>query len=243
MVIDLADWQVESIRTTLFLSQPIDDLAELFTALTGTPAELTQRRRDVSAARGPHEFGDLHVSTDGHRLDVVVAPSSEGPSRPPLRLNASATDALDTLRHLSTTTIERTSASRLGLGLVALHPTTSLADATAWLSSIHPWLKDVPPGSTDIQYRINTPTTTDDGILVNLLRDWSVIRVEHVRLLVTQAGAMTKVDQPSESMPSVRLELDFSTSAESSWSDQKEFLTVVPPLLEHMRRFLKGAAQ
>jgi len=234
------DWQVESLRLTLFRAKPIDTVAPLWETLTGEKPERvdTQPRANIIIEEGNVVLGSLSHTSDPLRISWTLAPSQEQqrktasfPSLGPL-LETKGQFIKMMSNWLSSGVVPET--NRIALGSVSVIVKDNRASAYKLLSGLlHHFVTIDIENSTDLLYQVNRPmrSTVEADLLINRLSKWNAVHVRGFGLLF---GEKPEVVQDTRDNVAARLELDINTHQSNRKIFAKEKLV---PLLEELSSF------
>ncbi len=228
----MIDWQVESLRLTLFRAKPIETVIPLWETLTGEKPERvdSQPRANTITESGTVVLGSLTHSSDPLRINWILSPSQEQQketaSFPTLGSLFETKDQFIKMMNnwLSSGAVPET--NRLALGSVSLIVNDNKASAYKQLSSLlHHVTIDI-ENSTDFFYQINRPiqSTVEPNLIINRLSKWSAIHAMGLGLLV---GEKSEVIQGNRGYFASRLELDVNTHQSNKKIFSKEKLILL----------------
>jgi hypothetical protein len=208
----LADWQAEQVRLTIFSMSDAQTSPQQWWGeiVNSEPDDVNMNPKKRSASvQGAYGSGMLMLRMEPGRIDWLFGPgqaefeasiaTSELPSL------GAALSALETFSG----TVERwllredlPVVGRMAFGAVLMHPET---DRNAGYDRLPDYLPvQLPPESSDFLFQINRPqrsATGIDGLILNRLSKWSVIRLSIMP---------TAIARTSETV-SLRVELDINT--------------------------------
>jgi len=223
------DWQVESLRLTLFRAKPIETVIPLWETLTGEKPEKvdSQPRVNIIVENGTVVLGSLNHNSDPLRINWILSPSQEQQQK---------TASFPTLGSLSETKgqfIKMMSdwlssdavpeTNRIALGSVSIIINNNRASAYKQLSELlHHVIIDI-ENSTDLLYQINRliQSTVEPDLMINRLSKWNAVRVMGLGLLV---GEKLEVIPDNRVYVATRLELDINTHQSNKKIFSKEKL-------------------
>jgi len=223
------DWQVESLRLTLFRAKPIETVIPLWETLTGEKPEKvdSQPRVNIIVENGTVVLGSLNHNSDPLRINWILSPSQEQQQK---------TASFPTLGSLSETKgqfIKMMSdwlssdavpeTNRIALGSVSIIINNNRASAYKQLSELlHHVTIDI-ENSTDLLYQINRliQSTVEPDLMINRLSKWNAVRVMGLGLLV---GEKLEVIPDNRVYVATRLELDINTHQSNKKIFSKEKL-------------------
>ncbi len=179
------------------------------------------------------------------RIDWVLTgnnpPNVDGAAGGAFPLAGPLEEALDSFQGLIESWLPRCpDVQRLALGVVVLHPVTTVKEGYHLLQNYLPELKLDADGSSEFSYSINRPrpsSVSTDGLQVNRLSRWAVVEMKHMRLVIPALGVWAPPLQQIDlggSLTAARLELDLSTSADYTKALPREKL---PGLWRELVRF------
>lgn len=220
-----AHWQTESLRFTAF---PVGGAAKLdeswWQAVTGQPPETKTVQPNVLAENGPIRDGRyrLVLNCIPGRIDWVLTGNNPPNGAPDgaFPLAGLLEEALDSFQELIAPWLPSCpDVQRLAFGVVVLHPVSTVPEGYRLLQNYLPDLKLDADGSSDFSYSINRPRPSSvgiDGLLVNRLSKWGVVRIQRMRLMASLgvgAPLLQQIELGGD-FTAARLELDLSTSAD-----------------------------
>ncbi len=228
----MIDWQVESLRLTLFRAKPIETVIPLWETLTGEKPEKvdSQPRANIIIEEGTVVLGSLTHMSDPLRINWTLSPSQEQQQKtasfPTLGSLFETKGQFFKMMNdwLSSDAVPET--NRIALGSVSLIVNDNKASAYKQLSTLlHHVTIDI-ENSTDFFYQINRPiqSTVEPGLIINRLSKWSAVRAMGFGLFV---GEKSEVIQEKRSYFASRLELDISTHQSNKKIFSKEKLTLL----------------
>ena len=242
----MLDWQVESLRLTLFRAKPVEIVVPLWETLTGEKPERvnSQPRANIIIEEGNVVLGSLTHNSDPLRINWILAPSQEQQSKTPSfptlgSLFETKSQFIKMMSDwLSSNVVPET--NRIALGSVSMIIKNNKALAYKLLSELlHNFVKIDIENSTDLFYQVNRPiqSTVDSHILINRLSKWSAIHARGFGLLFMEKP---EVIQDTRDNVAARLELDINTHQSNKNIFTKEKLI---PLLEELSSFADQISQ
>jgi hypothetical protein len=228
----LIDWQVESLRLTLFRAKPIETVIPLWETLTGQKPEKveSQPRANIIIETGTVVLGALTHISDPLRINWNLSPSQEQQQR---------SASLPTLGSffetkgqfikvmsdwLSSDAVPET--NRIALGSVSLIVKDNRASAYKQLSELlHHVTIDI-DNSTDLLYQINRPirSTVEPDLMINRLSKWNAVNVTGLGLLFAD---QPEVIPDRKAYIATRFELDINTHQSNKVIFAKDKLIVL----------------
>jgi hypothetical protein len=228
----MIDWQVESLRLTLFRSKPIESVMPLWETLTGEKPEKvdSQPRMNMIAEYGTVALGALTHISDPLRISWNLLPSQEQQQKaapfPTLGSLFETKDQFIKMMNdwLSSDSVPET--NRIALGSVSIIINDNRASSYKQLSSFLHHVEIDIENSTDFYYQINRPiqSTFDSDLMINRLSKWNSIRIMGVGFLF---GAKPEVIQDNRVYFATRLELDINTSQDNNNIFSRDKLTAL----------------
>lgn len=210
------EWQIESIRTTVFFNDPLNPSAlQLWLQKVSDSESIRLNITPTSfqgAARTP--TGLLRVTWVSNRLDVILA--SEDPTNiqaiaPLSSANDLFTQVMLPLKDLG----ELPPVNRIAYGLVL---SCQVADESKGLELLSSHLTRVTLSKTsrDLLYRVNIPVESKSipDLLLNRLATWLVGQIQIVQVEVKTDGSQVQSNLLENPPFSTRLEMDLSTDAQ-----------------------------
>ena len=235
----MIDWQVESLRFTLFRAEPIQTVVPLWETLTGEKPEKvdSQPRANMITEAGTVVLGALTHISDPFRINWNLSPSQEQQQKtasfPTLGSLFEIKGQFIKMMNdwLSSDAVPET--NRIALGSVSIIIKNNRASAYKQLSELlHHVTIDI-ENSTDFFYQINRPiqSSVEPDLMINRLSKWSAARVMGLGLFV---GEKPEVIQNTRDYVAARLELDINTHQDNKKIFSKEKLI---PLLQELSNF------
>lgn len=234
----VADWQVQSLRFTLFRTEPTASVVSLWETLTGQKPEKydSQPRANRIVEEGTVVLGSLAHISDPFTVTWTLSPSQEQQQR------ADSFPTLGSLVQIKGQFIQMMNdwltseavpeTNRIALGSISVILNQNKAAAYKQLSTFLPHLEIDIENSTDLLYQINRPirSTAESSLIINRLSKWRAIRLVQIGFQL-----MEKLEQVEDIRNFVgnQLELDINTSQHNKKPLSKEKLV---PLLEEFSR-------
>ena len=226
------DWQVETLRLTLFRAKPIETVIPLWETLTGEKPEKvdSQPRANIIVEEGTVVLGSLTHISNPLSINWNLSPSQEQQRKtasfPTLGSLSEAKGQFIKMMNdwLSSDAVPET--NRIALGSVSIIVKDNRASAYKQLSVLlHHVTMDI-ENSTDFFYQINRPiqSTVESDLIINRLSKWSAARVMGLGVLI---GEKPEVIQDTRDYVASRLELDINTSQNNKKTFSKEKLTLL----------------
>ena len=238
----MIDWQVESLRFTLFRASPIETIIPLWETLTREKPEKvdSQPRANIIIEEGTVVLGSLTHISDPLRINWTLSPSQEQQQRtasfPTLgSLFQIKGQFINMMKDwLTSEAVPKT--NRIALGSISVIINENKASAYKQLSSFLHHVKIDIENSTDLVYQINRPikSIVESGLIINRLSKWSAQRVSGIGFLVGERPELIQVQDPRSYFAS-RLELDINTSQYNKNPLPKEKLV---PLLQEFSQLV-----
>ena len=234
----MTDWQVESLRLTLFRAKPIETVIPLWETLTGEKPEKvdSQPRANIIVENGTVVLGSLTHISDPSRISWNLSPSQEQQQKtvsfPTLGSLFETKGQFIKMMNgwLSSDAVPET--NRIALGSVSTIVNDNRALAYKQLSALlHHVTMDI-ENSTDFFYQINRPiqSTLEPDLMINRLSKWNAVHVMGFGLLV---GETPEVIPHNKGYVATRLELDINTHQSNKKIFSKEKLI---PLLQELSK-------
>lgn len=234
----MTDWQVESLRFTLFRTRPVKIVLPLWETLTRERPEKvdSQPRANIITEQGTIILGSLIHTSDPLRINWVLSPSQEQqqttPSFPTLgSLSKIKAQFINMTKDWLTSEVVPET-NRIALGSISLVISQNKASAYKQLATcLHHVEIDI-ENSTDFSYQINRPikSTVKSGLIINRLSKWSALSL-YGFLLGDKQGPV----QDPRTYFSTRLELDINTSQHNQDPFSK---TELLPLLQEFSQLV-----
>ena len=232
----MIDWQVESLRFTLFRTRPIKTPMPIWQTLIGEKPEKidSQPRANRITEEGTVVLGHLSHTSDTLRIDWNLSPSLEQQQRaisfPTLGPLFQVKDQFLHMMSnwLTSDTVPET--NRIALGSISLIINNNREETYKLLSSFLHHVEIDIENSHDLLYRINRPieSNIESGLIINRLSKWSAVRIRGFEVTI---GAKPEVIQDTRVYFASRLELDISTFQDNEKPLSKEKLV---PLLQEL---------
>ena len=228
----MIDWQVASLRLTLFRTKPIETVIPLWETLTGEKPEKvdSQPRANIIVEEGVVVLGSLKHISDPLRINWNLLPSQEQQKKaepfPTLgSLSETKGHFIKMMNDwLSSDAVPET--NRIALGSVFIIVNENRASAYKQLSALlHHVTIDI-ENSTDFLYQINRPiqSNIESDIIINRLSKWSAPRIMGLGILL---GEKPEVIRDNRGYVVSRLELDINTSQDNKSIFSKEKLILL----------------
>ena len=207
------DWQIESIRVTMFVNGSLNpNLLEtwLMDISTNSPLQVSKK---PSSFEGISESaaGILSTKWTANRLDVVLSSKEliDGNSIASLSdATPLFTQYFDSIPEIGDLPL----VDRIALGLKLFFEVSNETEGHEILSKSIVGLS-IPKSAGDFLYRVNIPceSHTIDGLKINRLATWSVGQGKVVRVQIKPDGSQEE-QTISELPTAIRLELDINTN-------------------------------
>ena len=235
----MIDWQVESLRLTLFRATPIETVIPLWETLTGERPEKvdSQPRANIIVENGTFVLGSLTHSSDPLRINWILSPPQEqeqkSASLPTLGSLFETKGQFIKMMNDWLSSDAAPETNRIALGSASLIVHDNKASAYKQLSTLlHHVTIDI-ENSTDFLYQINRPieSTVVPNLMLNRLSKWSALRSTGFGLFV---GEKLEVIQDTKVYVATRLELDINTHQSNKYIFTKDMLIkLLQELSEH----------
>ena len=201
--LEFGQWDVESLRLTIFHSQAVP-LDHLWKELVGTNPEVQnkQPRQGILTETGVYGKDNLALTTQPYRVDwnVLSTPSPQHESAGGTPILNAPEEGLPLLERALAVTLPRVSqVSRLAFGVVLLQATEGLREALDVITNYVPFLGPGLRSGSDLQFQINRErrATTAPHVRINRVCRWSVQQYHSSSVLFSAAGVPTlRNDQP-----------------------------------------------
>jgi hypothetical protein len=240
-------WSVESLRLTLFSSEPISISDADWSVITGQ-AEAETRQNVAGGKRYIGKFGggQLIVGTVGQRLDIVL---SWLPPEQQIDFMAAGLPLIggwDAVREVfvggTQTWLEgvKSPILRMAFAAVLLSETKSVTDSYQVLGEMLKSVTVDPDGMREIIFRVNWPENSSvvKELQLNRITNWSAIQVSTALLQMT-GQEIAATGGPPERF-AVRLEIDHNTDQANKKPFEREVL--VPIYNELIAKSCENAA-
>lgn len=226
------DWQVESLRLTIFRATPVNDIVPFWEKLTGEKPEKVdiQPRDNIIIEEGRVVLGSLTHVSDHLRINWNLSPSQEQQQKtvsfPTL---GSLSETKDQFIKMMSDWLASDSApetNRIALGSVSLVVNDNRASAYKQLSNLLHHVEIDLENSTDFFYQINRPikSAVEQDLVINRLSKWNAIRSMGVGLLI---GDKPEAVKDERNYVASRLELDINTYQNNKKIFSKEKLILL----------------
>lgn len=210
----MLDWQVESLRLTLFRAKPIESVIPLWETLTGEKPEKVniQPRDNMITEVGAVVLGELTHTSNPVRINWVLSPSKEQQTSPFPNLGSLLETKSQFIKMMSDWLSLNAvpSMNRLALGSVTIILEENRVLANKQLSELlHNVTIDI-ENTTDFIYQINLPikSTVQPDLLINRLSKWSAVQTKGFELWF---GDKPELISDKRGYFATRLELDINT--------------------------------
>lgn len=208
-------WQVEQLRLTTFGLPSFEQrkAEHLFSKFVGREADsITHQRELALAEEGAYHDGVLKIVQQAERIDVFYEAMEVWPSWLGAFQERSPDFFTDAVKFCGNLPAEY-APFRVAIGVVLAQPVATKDEGYEIVSRIL-GIK-LPTGGRDLLFQLNEPTT-DDDVELNRLKKWSVSQYQRGKIEVSfLTGAAKMIGQDGDVRYAVRLELDFSSTAES----------------------------
>ena len=234
------DWQVESLRLTLFRSKPIETVTPLWVTLTGEKPEKvdSQPRANIIAEAGTVVLGYLTHISDPLRINWTLSPSQEQQQKtasfPTLGSLLEIKGQFIKMMNNWLASDDVPATNRIALGVVSTIVNDNRESAYKQLSTLLHHVQIDIENSTDFLYQINRPihSEVESTLIINRLSKWSVARLVGIGFLVKEKP---EAIQDTREIFASRLELDINTSHDNKNLFSKEKL---PLLLQELSQLV-----
>lgn len=231
-------WLTETLRLTLFSSELLPkDHVDWWIAVTGAEPDTEQFDRKGGIRRQIGLIRDglcsLELRLTPRRLDWLITPiiSADVPLTDIPNFGA-AHEAAQLLRSLLFDWIGSFEhADRIAVGAIFNERVNSIAAGYARLGTLLTGIEIAETGASDFLYQINRPRQARTGTFqLNRLSKWTVAAIEGVEIVVGSIGS-AEVQQTSDRLFAVRLEVDINTAPGSAIPRGKGLVEVADELL------------
>jgi hypothetical protein len=235
----VTDWQVESLRFTLFRATPSKAVIPLWETLTREKPDKVelQPRANIITEQGTLVLGSLTHTSDPFRAEWTLSPSQEQQRRstsfPTLGSFHQMKDQFLKMMTDWLTSEATPQTNRIALGSISLIIHDNRPSAYRQLTTfLHHVQIDI-DNSTDFSYQINRPieSTVQSDLTINRLSKWSAPTLFGIGFLVRQKP---QVIEQANSHAATRLELDINTSQYRQNPLPKEQLVPLLQELSHL---------
>jgi hypothetical protein len=218
------------LRITLFPSSTLPGTDDLWHRLTGRDPEIDESRRTEALHRqaGPHGEGELEVRVQPIRIDLLMKALTSDVASPKLHLGSFDAEAEAFLRLARPWLGDiRGDIVRAAFGGMVLYRATDRAEAYGLLDRYVPSVKVDAEHTKEVQYRVNRPRESKQGITLNRITTWTPMAVK-----VDLSTLGSKAVRISEEH-FLRLEFDHNTPAERTEPlEQEAIVPIFDELLE-----------
>lgn len=216
----LSQWDVESLRVSLFIPGGVSISPDLWATTTGTAPEVIDSRPQEGATRviGSLEQNNLILTIQEERIDWLVRPMVVPPNQhatTPLTVKGAA-DVFPVLEKAVRHSLESPRVVlRLAFGLVLIKQVPAPDQAIAELSRYLPRLELDSLGGSDFLYQINRRRRSESvrRTQINRLAKWSTAQSGGIQVQVNPGGRPQVTNTNVSFMR--RLELDVNTIPET----------------------------
>lgn len=212
---DLTTWQVESLRTTCFLSPAAAfEASTWWQDVVGQPSEnrIMRAKDSFQQEDGTINNAKVVLGILPTRIDWLMGPSEAGNEF----FIGSFQDSLDSYLDLMSRWFKICPpVRRLAFGVILMLPVKDRTAGYELMANYLPNVKLDPIGSSDFLYQINRPRDSQLGIPeleINRLTKWSVAKRGIVRFQLSPDAQVSLF--PSLETYGCRLELDINTVAD-----------------------------
>lgn len=228
-------WEVESLRLTAFLIDPVAEQKWWAELLGGEPERsVTDRRAQTQQDQGSFANNRLTLLVRGNRVDWVLSPKEDQePSDAGIVSIGLRSESLgafvDAMRRW---VLLSGPVKRLALGMILLQPVEDRTRGYRELARFLPAIQLDAERSSDFSYQINRrrrSTTGVPSLEINRLSKWSVALFSYGTVSVGATAAPDFIR--SRTVSALRLELDVNTAQEFEGALPGDKL---PPLLEEL---------
>lgn len=228
------NWEAENLRSTTFLKTEADigNKESWWHSVVGDEPERSDSRPKAGTIRqtGPLDGKRLSLAVQPGRVDWNLSEQLESPEElgdrlPTIGLFAAAYGSFSTVQeHWFETCPE---VARIAFGAILDIPVADRIEGYRIISRFLPNMPIDIENSIDFLYQINRPRMSNiiEGLSINRLMKWAVVRTGVVRFDVGSDGRALSTNLPVQS--ACRLELDISTTAEWSGDLPRESLYAI----------------
>ena len=227
------DWQIESMRATVFTSDPLDSLT-IQSWFTNISAGSSSRMNiSPNSFQGAANFaaGLLRVNSVSNRLDVILSPD--------LSQNVQSIGSLSTARDLLTKFMlplkdlgGSQQVDRVAYAIILNFQVQNEEEGLALLAKLLTRV-ELSPASRDLLYRVNIPVPSKSlpGISLNRLATWCVAQVQILQVKPNSDAPGILLNLNPDKPFSIRLEMDLSTDSQKQLSSSS---VVIEKLLHEL---------
>lgn len=227
-IVEINDWQVESMRLSAFRADPVlPDGESHWQELTGElPDEIrSQPQQPLITEEGNFSSGRLRVEASHSRIDWRLFPRIEDSSSEFPSLGQFG-DVVGDFRGLMLNWLSKCPrVSRIAYGGVLLLSAVSREDAYLKLDQFLPTVEVDPNTSRDFLYRVNRRRESQSGpdaLQINRLSTWAAVQITVAGFDLHQSGRIMTYPSPvAQSKHMCRLELDINTIGDYVLEDDK----------------------
>jgi hypothetical protein len=172
-------WRTEGLRLTVFGNIMLNSWNTIMGSDPDQIEHQSSSPMPPSFEAGPYHGGRLVISQQPGRCDISLSPNPANISPNEMANLGELQTSLDNLLPILPKALQiETTAIRLAVGAVLLHPVASQADGVKLLSDILPISVKLPDTSEDVLVQINIPSTmtlpnVDRELKVNRLLKWN----------------------------------------------------------------------
>ncbi|MGJ4945136.1 hypothetical protein ACQR1W_31565 [Bradyrhizobium sp. HKCCYLS1011] len=218
---ELANWNAESFRLTLF------DVADwiqrpIFAEIAASPPAQINAQPPIQFYQETGNLFDayLSVTQQGNRVDVslsdeptrnTIDPSTPG-YRPLYYVGPyqSSLAYFDQICDRTTNVFKR--AARLAYAITLIRQTSNMPEAMSILRGYLPTIDFDPQTDRDLAFQINRPTHDRAGKLINRLARWETVQLAKIRVMAATVPTVA----PGETTFAARAYVDVNTDAENT---------------------------
>lgn len=231
------DWQTENLRFS-FLGCT-EAAAELVTwkSITGQEADsvTVKKSQGLRNEEGAWGDGQLHVSAQPGRIDIVISPrqSPTGIDFPSLGDISVLADKL----LASIIELKMPQSARLAIGAKLNHLVAGPEEAIDALNQCLPFMS-VDRESHDVVFQENKPKKLrHSGTVLNRLFKWSQVRMQFIQLAVGSDGAQQVVPPSQNQLKTMlQLEMDFNTAPNATLPHPDAYPALVKEIFEGLKQ-------
>ena len=218
-------WQVEQLRITTFISEPVVEVQARDWWNQANPQELddlvVQSGRGVTSITGRRGAIASVLKAERERVTWLSARAAQGADEPRPRLASLGLmpELIPPFREQAGRILGAAScpqSERLAFGAILLRETPSREQG---YRDLQPYLRSLevdPVNTRDLFYQINRrrPSVAVPGCAVNRLSRWAVAEIRSIEVMIDAGGRAGRTHQDGDTITVVRVELDINTCQE-----------------------------
>lgn len=240
-ILNLADWQTESLRATAFCGATIsqEQARAWWESFGSEEHEVIERpKAEIRQYTGTLDESRVVLRIEGSRVDLVLAPALAEQDAPDDVPSIGAADlAIDRFAARASSWLAQVPRiTRVAYGATLLHPVSKRAVGYDLLNRLIANMALDGTRTSDFAYQINRfydSNAVDGGIRVNRLRKWSVQLFQRLLVAGVVAPEAMLVEREASA---VRLELDINTAPRKTPVESASVVALFDELVAAGRR-------